>query len=819
MAQQIQIDILIQKAQASQSLTDFKKNLRELQLALSQATDPAEVLKLQKAIAATTKASEDFRDRLQTIKLDTFEQGAKIGQLVAGGFAAATSAAALFGAESENVNKALLKVQASIGLLQGLQSLKELPRVFGDLRSAIGLTNVSLTTTKGLLASLGIGLLIAAVGVLVANFDKLKDFFNETFPAVSEFFSTLVPRLVAVGRTIADFFRGNFDVAKNFEENYTEVVRENEAERQKIREAERKRFAESEAKVEKERRDAQLNNIRLVARERLLEANKRRASELELSRITLNNLREELAAVRRLGGSREEQLALLEKITAEENKQADLKKNQAKENEQEAIKNLEKINDLVDKAGQQRLDDLNKFIKGIQEENKAIEERYQREEIEVNKSANKKIRLLEFETAARLKNGEKLEDVEKDRSNALEKIELERSVALTDISINRANELLKVYENNQNRINLSIGKTATNFQTDVQSAYEKQLKLLKDDGKITQEEFDKTFNQFKKLVSDTLNKLGLLNDENNKDFVESYNEQTVVLDNSLTKRFQLIVEFFRRSKKEEEEATEKTKQEAQKKLANIQEILQISNQIFGDLGNIFNSNLDMQLNELVASIDKRTQEIQSFYDEQLNRQDLTERKRVSIEKKRDEELTALDEQRRAKEKEINDRRAGGQLAADLASTSFIVAQQIAAALLTNPAVIPFIIGAGAAASAAAIARFNAERSRQFKDGGLLVGKSHSEGGIKGTGAFSNIEVEGGEFITNRKATANFLPLLESINANGGSGNSSEFMNELRNIRGELSMIRENPFKAYVIESELTSVQNRVSQLERKVRIS
>jgi hypothetical protein len=54
---------------------------------------------------------------------------------------------------------------------------------------------------------------------------------------------------------------------------------------------------------------------------------------------------------------------------------------------------------------------------------------------------------------------------------------------------------------------------------------------------------------------------------------------------------------------------------------------------------------------------------------------------------------------------------------------------------------------------------------KFEKGGLLSGPSHAEGGIRGTGKFADVEVEGGEFITSKVATANNLPTLQHINAN------------------------------------------------------
>lgn len=56
---------------------------------------------------------------------------------------------------------------------------------------------------------------------------------------------------------------------------------------------------------------------------------------------------------------------------------------------------------------------------------------------------------------------------------------------------------------------------------------------------------------------------------------------------------------------------------------------------------------------------------------------------------------------------------------------------------------------------------------KLADGGLLDGPSHAQGGIRGTGAFGNVEVEGGEAIINKRSTAMFSGILNAINIAGG----------------------------------------------------
>ena len=81
------------------------------------------------------------------------------------------------------------------------------------------------------------------------------------------------------------------------------------------------------------------------------------------------------------------------------------------------------------------------------------------------------------------------------------------------------------------------------------------------------------------------------------------------------------------------------------------------------------------------------------------------------------------------------------------------------------AVQPWFVGLALSAVALALGMAQVSKikaQKYYADGGLLTGKSHSQGGIKvgNTG----IEVEGGEFVTNKITTRQNLPLLEYINS-------------------------------------------------------
>ncbi len=74
-----------------------------------------------------------------------------------------------------------------------------------------------------------------------------------------------------------------------------------------------------------------------------------------------------------------------------------------------------------------------------------------------------------------------------------------------------------------------------------------------------------------------------------------------------------------------------------------------------------------------------------------------------------------------------------------------------------------------------IAKINEQIDALGKDGGLLTvganggmvqGPSHAQGGVRGTGSFNNVEVEGNEFLVNKQSTSLNAGILNTINTAG-----------------------------------------------------
>ena len=157
----------------------LKKQLREATLELQEARQKFGELSDEAVLAAQKVAN--IRDEIQGANeaAQLFDPGARFQALTnaastaAGGIAAAQGALALFGGESEDVEKALLKVQSAMALSQGLSQLKDIGKVGDELILSFRGLTAGANGFKKALISTGIGALVVAVGLLVAYWEDI----------------------------------------------------------------------------------------------------------------------------------------------------------------------------------------------------------------------------------------------------------------------------------------------------------------------------------------------------------------------------------------------------------------------------------------------------------------------------------------------------------------------------------------------------------------------------------------------------------------------------------------------------------------------
>ena len=199
----------------SGSFTSLRKELKDLTIQL-QNLDPASK-EFEQVAARAGQIKEQMRGVADAINdADPEVFGGKFQRTaegIAGAFSAVTGAQALFGQQSEEIEKQMLKVQGAIALTQGISAMKELKNDATDLAMSIkgtvinafksltvaeianatetssltalqkvytlvvGTSTGALKAFKIALASTGIGLLIVGLGLLIS---KLMDTFKST---------------------------------------------------------------------------------------------------------------------------------------------------------------------------------------------------------------------------------------------------------------------------------------------------------------------------------------------------------------------------------------------------------------------------------------------------------------------------------------------------------------------------------------------------------------------------------------------------------------------------------------------------------------
>ena len=219
----------------------MKTELRELQMALQQMEASGDTSSKQ-FIEMSVRAGElkdqigDTAQQIRILSSDTKHVDALISGVtgLVGAFTAVQGATALFGAENEELNEALLKVNGAMAILQGLQAVQETlnkdsafsvifmrnarvaeTTAIAGQTTALGANTVAMTAstlaTKAFsfaLKTIGIGLIITAIALLVEYWDDLTAGVKKFLPAgtdVGKMFDKIKSYAFGVGNAILQY--------------------------------------------------------------------------------------------------------------------------------------------------------------------------------------------------------------------------------------------------------------------------------------------------------------------------------------------------------------------------------------------------------------------------------------------------------------------------------------------------------------------------------------------------------------------------------------------------------------------------------------
>ena len=177
MALNATIDLTVKKPDFKSMKAEIRELTVEAQQAVMQFGEfSPEAVKAEKALAGAKDRMDDFNDRVKAVNPDNFAKINTVVQGVASGFQAAQGAMALFGNESKDFEKTMIKLQGAMALTQGLEGLGKVQQQFRAIFTSIAVgAKQAFAAIKAGIGSTGIGLILVALGAIVAYWDDIKE--------------------------------------------------------------------------------------------------------------------------------------------------------------------------------------------------------------------------------------------------------------------------------------------------------------------------------------------------------------------------------------------------------------------------------------------------------------------------------------------------------------------------------------------------------------------------------------------------------------------------------------------------------------------
>lgn len=297
----------------------------------------------------------------------------------------------------------------------------------------------------------------------------------------------------------------------------------------------------------------------------------------------------------------------------------------------------------------------------------------------------------------------------------------------------------------------------------------------------------------------------------------------------LEKRVQAQIAWNKKQDELEKEREAKKKEQQQ---ATINKGIELQQEVMQGISDVFQAQADAisrNIEQIDKEIDRSERQIQRHQNNITNYMQLAEMERGAerdalIQAAKDEQEVmkqkekAEDEARKKKEKLEKEQKVAefkakktnlaNQLLQGLANTALGVTQALAQ---TPPAsyVMAALTGAMGAIQTGII---SAQMGKlKMANGGLLDGPLHSQGGIPvgNTG----VEVEGGEYVVNRRSTAEYLPLLEAINERGRRRYADGGQLELPSMNTTNELLARMNINPVVSVVDITRASNRLSSVQ------
>jgi PAS domain-containing protein len=744
----------------------------------------------------------DTRERVRVLASDTFKFDAAVGavQGLASGFEVAQGVAALFGEENQDLQEAINKTTAAIAIANGVQQLAnqitgqgatKLFLLSAAQKASAFATNLganALKSFRGALAASGVGLLVVALGTVVAYWDDIK----AAISGVSDEQEALNAKAAAdvtAQQNKLDAIGNQENILRLQGKTEEDILRLKIAQTDEVIAATEQSIKQQEitlaAQLEAEKRNKNilqgLLSITNTVLQSLIDGIDLVAEKLTGEKLIDFNIAESLAS---LVFDPEEVEAEGRASIAEAQKQLETLKNQRagfqlsiqQANKDAATKNRDAANDAATK----NRDAANDAAKKEKEDrDKAREELRKAEEEAFKNTLTEQERLLN-------ENNEKVIELERNfrearfKAGSQEAITAEKQLGDAIAQI-RAEEAKKLAELDQKDLQESQDKALQAAKASADATLQQQIEALQKQQEIELTNADQLGKDKKEITERYGKEIAALNEQlaqsefNTK--VNTLKALEIIEGSSLDRRIELINleadkrrEEARKNIKDAEELSaalelinaetnaairEENKKTAQEQVDNFFNITNEVADIIGGLAELQKEQSENRITEIQAQSEAELEAINSSAESEIDKQ----RKREALELRTNRAIAAEKIKQAKLEKAI-------QLFDIAINTAAAVSKAIAGSPLTFG--LPFSAFA-LAQGAIQAAIVSSKPLPKYKKGGIIGGKSHEAGGTV-------IEAERGEFVVNKKSVSKHRDILEAMNR------SSHDLNKLINER-------------------------------------
>lgn len=798
---------------SQKSLTGQLRQMKQ-ELALLESQGKDNTKEFQNLLIAAGRLEDqigDTRARVRQLASDTFKFDVAVQSVSAltAGFEVAQGAAALFGDESQDLQKALLKVQAATAIANGVQQLSAVILEENELKTAAltaanrvytYVTTGATAATKlwrAALVATGIGALVVAIGFLVEKImasgeasEDAADKANEYAKALQKVNDVVIKSAAEQELALNNLAKARGQISDEAAASNERTIKTNEALKtsldQTLSDIEERRKLYYDTLEEARKNDdlserdligtqIKLRNAFEADKQRLIQAGADRASAIRTQAITDeieankklaqetadNSLKAAEQRIRRElaidGESQAERIALANNLAKQEKQNAI---NSIKNEELKAA-TIGRINaELANEIAAIKLDEQKKAIEFqvLQLENvTAIGNATLQQEIDL---ANKRAELAKKEAESETDPTKRAELVKKAETDAANTIrELTNKRLLDEKTLNEAIAQLRKttgevsLSNDEDLINAQFATREQALKNEAAQTIEGQKKLAVDLQNLEAEKQQalanirlEYANKELEIENIKINTLITLGKDTAADRIK-------LAENELEQKKKLInAELISDKEKQakiaqaEAETQVKIRAERKKTLDDIVEIAQETANIFSGFAQAAQDQSNIIIEQITRQSEAELEAINSTNEREADKQ----RKREALEKRTNAAIAA----EKTKQAKLDRAIAAFNVVVNTASYIIRLGEQL------GVAAIPFQIAAGVL-GATQLAVITSQPLPKFKKGGMIGGKSHEQGG-------TIIEAEKGEFIMNKNSTSQHRKALDAMNTSSAA---------------------------------------------------